>query len=141
MIKIFLFLNDTTEQSGPFEFLPNTNGWYRLKTALKPGHFFEYPKLLTKGVERPYQSMDEDKIERIIASGYKPTPVIVKQGTVMVVNPSALIHRARPCNEGNRYVLTAYFGGNTSGPILWKVFEGLLRTYPSESSPGSPPSR
>ena len=39
--KIFLFLSDTTEESGPLEFIPNTNKFFfRLKKLFESGFFF-----------------------------------------------------------------------------------------------------
>ncbi len=109
--KVFLFLNDTTEESGPFEFIPNTHKTcFRMRKALTPGFFFDFQSLLKKNVPRPYQSIDEDRIKALISNGYHTTPVLVKAGTLMVVNPSYLIHRARPCLKGQRYALTAYYG-------------------------------
>lgn len=109
MYKIFIFLTDTTELSGPFEYLPNTHKTsFRYKMALKQNFFFDFTKLLSGG-KRPYQSISDDKIGKLVEHGYQPTPVIVRAGTVMVVDTSS-IHRARPCIVGNRYALTAYFG-------------------------------
>jgi hypothetical protein len=108
--KVFLFLNDTTEDSGPFEFILNTNRrGFRLRKALTPGYFFNFRELFRSGVSRPYQSIDDRKIEALIEEGYRAHPIIVKAGTVMIANPSYLIHRARPCTRGKRYALTAYY--------------------------------
>ena len=110
MLKIFVFLTDTTESSGPFEFIPNTNGWNKLKFSLQPGFFLDIKSFIKKNVKRPYQSIDEKRINKLIKKGFKPTPVLVKKGTIMIINSAALIHRARPCESEKRYVLTSYFG-------------------------------
>jgi len=108
--KVFLFLNDTTENSGPFEFIPNTNRWrFRLRKALKPGFFFSYKEILKRDGSRPYQSINDNKIEALIKDGYPTKSVVVKAGTVLIADTSYLIHRARPCIEGQRYALTAYY--------------------------------
>ena len=110
--KVFLFLNDTSIESGAFEFIPKTNKKsFRIKKALEPGFFFSFNPnwLINRSTSRPYQGIDDRKIERLLTSGYKAMPVVVKAGTVMVVNPSYLIHRPKPCIKGKRYALTSYF--------------------------------
>ena len=108
--KVFLFLSDTTEKSGPLEFIPNTHKfWFRLKKALEPGFFFNHFSMFKKGISRQYSSIPEKKIEALFNSGYKTKPLLVKAGTVLVINSAKLIHRARPCKEGQRHALTAYY--------------------------------
>lgn len=108
--KVFLFLSDTSEKSGPLEFIPNTHKlFFRLKKALEPGFFFNHFSMLKKGIPRRYASIPDKKIEALFDNGYKAKPVLVKAGTVMVINSSKLIHRARPCKEGKRHALTAYY--------------------------------
>ena len=108
--KVFLFLSDTSEKSGPLEFIPNTHKtFFRLKKALEPGFFFNYFGMLKKGVPRRYSSIPDKKIEALFNNGYKTKPLLVKAGTVLVINSAKLIHRARPCTEGQRHALTAYY--------------------------------
>ena len=107
--KIFLFLSDTNEDSGPFEFIPNTHkSTFRIRKALENGFFFDFSKIFNNS-SRPYQSIDDDKIEYLFSQGFKSHPVITKAGSILIVNPSYLIHRARPCVSGHRYALTSYF--------------------------------
>ena len=108
--KVFLFLSDTTEKSGPLEFIPNTHKFlFRLKKALEPGFFFNHFSMLKKGIPRRYASIPDKKIEALFETGYKTKPLLVKAGTVLVINSAKLIHRARPCKEGQRHALTAYY--------------------------------
>ena len=108
--KVFLFLSDTTEKSGPLEFIPNTHKFFfRLRKALEPGFFFNYSSIFKKSASRPYSSIEDRKIESLFDRGYKVKPVLVKSGTVLVIDTAKLIHRARPCIEGQRYALTAYY--------------------------------
>ena len=109
--KIFLFLTDTTEESGPLEFIPNTNKTlFRVRKALEPGFFFNHFDLFFKRKNlRQYQSIPDIKVQPLFNKGYKPKPVIVKAGTVLLIDTAKLIHRARPCIEGERYALTAYY--------------------------------
>jgi len=109
-LKVFLWLSDTTEESGPLEFIPNTHKLsFRLRKACEPGFFFDMKTIFKKNVNRPYQGISDEKIQLLFDRGYKTHPVLVSAGTVMVVNSSYLIHRARPCLRGSRYALTAYF--------------------------------
>ena len=110
-VKVFLFLSDTTDESGPLEFIPNTHKtFFRLRKALEPGFFFNHLKVITntEGV-RQYQSIPDNKIQALFDRGYKAKPVLVKAGTVLLIDTARLIHRARPCKEGRRYALTAYY--------------------------------
>lgn len=108
--KVFLFLSDTTEKSGPLEFIPNTHKFFfRLRKALEPGFFFNYSSIFKKFASRAYSSIEDHKIESLFDRGYEVKPVLVKSGTVLVIDTAKLIHRARPCIEGQRYALTAYY--------------------------------
>ena|SRR2546427_1063433 len=105
-LKIFLFLTATTEASGPFEFVPGTQTRaFKLRMVCQGAYF--RPANAWTG-KRAYQQLQDAQIGRLIAAGYGAMPIICKSGTVMVVDTSA-IHRARPCREGSRYALTAYF--------------------------------
>lgn len=108
--KVFLFLSDTTEKSGPLEFIPNTHKFFfRLRKALEPGFFFNHFSIFKKSISRPYSSIADQKIEALFDKGYNVKSVLVKSGTVLVIDTAKLIHRARPCIEGQRYALTAYY--------------------------------
>jgi len=104
--KIFLFLTDTTEQSGPFEFIPGTQSpWFKLR-MLSQGICFRPSNLVDR--QRAYQKIDDRYVERLTRKGRKPQPLLCKAGTVAIADTS-LIHRARPCFGGSRYALTAYY--------------------------------
>lgn len=109
--KIFLFLSDTTEESGPLEFIPNTHKtFFRLRKALEPGFFFNhFNMLLKKGNIRQYQSIPDAKVKNLFKSGYEVKSVLVNAGTVLLIDTAKLIHRAKPCLGGERYALTSYY--------------------------------
>ena len=109
--KVFLFLSDTTEESGPLEFIPNTHKTlFRLRKALEPGFFFNHLNIFSKKDNfRQYQSIPDGKIKSLLNKGYKAKPVLVKAGTILLIDTAKLIHRARPCKEGERYALTSYY--------------------------------
>lgn len=104
--KIFLFLTDTTELSGPFEFLPNTFIRSFKIAKLCEGTYVKPRDLL--GGKRTYQKLDDAWVDGLSMKGYRPVPVLCKAGTIMVIDTSA-IHRARPCLNGSRYLLMAYY--------------------------------
>lgn len=106
MLKIFLFLTDTTELSGPFEFIPRTHTKSFKFQMLCNGSYFKASDIFSG--RRPYQKLDDIWVNELSAKGYSPVPVICKAGTILVVDTSA-IHRARPCLQGSRYALTAYY--------------------------------
>lgn len=106
MYKVFLFLTDTTDASGPFEFVPRTHTMsFKTRMALR-GAYFTMSDLLTG--RRAYQRLTDSWVDGLSAAGHKPLAVTCKTGTVMVVD-SSVVHRARPCAEGARYALTAYY--------------------------------
>ena len=109
--KVFLFLSDTSEESGPLEFIPDTHkAFFRFRKAFEPGFFFNHMNMFTRqGNLRQYQSIPDNKVVPLFDKGYKAKPVIVKAGTVLLIDTAKLIHRARPCKEGQRYALTAYY--------------------------------
>tara|TARA_Y100000768_G_C23980261_1_gene685354 strand:- start:2344 stop:3087 length:744 start_codon:yes stop_codon:yes gene_type:complete len=109
--KVFLFLSDTSEESGPLEFIPNTHKpFFRFRKAFEPGFFFNHLNMFTKkGNLRQYQSIPDNKVESLFSKGYEAKPVLVKAGTVLLIDTAKLIHRARPCIGGERYALTAYY--------------------------------
>jgi len=109
-LKVFLFLSDTSEESGAFEFIPNTNKLsFRVRQALRPNFFFDIRTIFNKKLGKPYQKISDEKIKSVLSRGYKAKTVLVPSGTLMIINPSYLIHRARPCLNGSRYALTSYF--------------------------------
>ena len=105
-LKIFLFLTDTTEVSGPFEFLPKTHTKSFKLWMLCNGSYFKASDIVTG--KRGYARLVDTWVHRLGTKGYSPVPVICKAGTILVIDTSA-IHRARPCLQGTRYALTAYY--------------------------------
>lgn len=105
-LKIFVFLTDVTEKSGPFEMIPGSHRTsFKIRHALK-GDFFT-PKDILNG-SRKYQHLKETLIERIVASGHERKAFTIKAGTIAMVDTSC-VHRARPCLKGERYALTSYY--------------------------------
>lgn len=105
-MKIFVFLTDVTQASGPFEMIPGTQAMtFKVRQALE-GHLIT-PKDLVKGT-RSYASLKEELIEKIVAKGYETKAFDVPAGTIALVDTSC-VHRARPCTKGERYALTSYY--------------------------------
>ncbi|MEQ1760392.1 MAG: phytanoyl-CoA dioxygenase family protein [Vicinamibacterales bacterium] len=105
-IKVFAFLTDTTNETGPFEFVPGTHSALFKARRLVNGDYITPGDVLTG--KRSYARLDDALIDRLGENTAQPVPVLCKAGTVMAIDTSA-IHRARPCTAGERYVLTAYF--------------------------------
>jgi hypothetical protein len=100
--KIFLFLKDTDNLSGPFEFIPQTASW-----LFKINNITKYIKISAFLKNKRAYSCFPDSWIKKVRSIHNPIPVICKAGTVIIVRTDA-IHRARPCYSGSRYALTAY---------------------------------
>ncbi|HEY1057310.1 MAG TPA: phytanoyl-CoA dioxygenase family protein [Limnobacter sp.] len=107
--KIFLFLKDVGPDNGPFEFIPGTNGTFKRKLAFTRPWWLFNPFTHFTSTKRPYQSIADERVQSIIERGYPSFPLVARQGTMLIVNPSALIHRASPINSGSRYLSVAYF--------------------------------
>lgn len=107
--KIFLFLKDVGPDNGPFEFIPGTNGSFKRKLALTRPWWLFNPFTHFTSTKRPYQSISDERVQSIVDQGYPSLPLVARQGTMLIVNPSALIHRASPINSGSRYLSVAYF--------------------------------
>ena len=106
-IKVFLFLTATTENSGPLELVSGTHRLLFKLQAVMGGKYFSIGDLMG-GKNRRYSSLSDAWVRSLIARGYKQTPILCDEGDVFVVDTSS-IHRARPCFEGGRYALAAYY--------------------------------
>jgi hypothetical protein len=106
-VKVFAFLTDVTERSGPLEIIPGSHrASFKFPQLLK-GQLVG-PTDLVLGDARKYQHLDDAWAERMASDVGGSTPLVCPAGTIAVVNTSA-IHRARPCLEANRYALTSYY--------------------------------
>lgn len=105
-LKVFVFLSDVTEKSGPFEMIPRSQRYDFKIRHLVAGDLIA-PKDLFEGT-RKYQHLQEELISRIIERGYESKAFAVPAGTIALVDTSS-VHRARPCIEGERYALTSYY--------------------------------
>lgn len=107
-LKTFLFLTDTNENSGVFEFIPESHKMIFKLNMLFRGHYFRLSDFFKGKKKRSYQWLNDSLIEKLLSTDMPSMPVLCKAGTVLIVDTSA-IHRARPCSEGHRYALTAYY--------------------------------
>jgi hypothetical protein len=105
-LKVFVFLSDVTEKSGPFEMIPRSQRYDFKIRHLIAGDLIA-PKDLFDGT-RKYQHLEEELISRIVDRGYESKAFAVPAGTIALVDTSS-VHRARPCVEGERYALTSYY--------------------------------
>jgi hypothetical protein len=104
-IKVFLFLSDVSERSGPLELVRGTHKPAFKFRHLAAGRLMRPSDLV--GTARRYQKLDDAWVDSLTAErGVEP--VICEEGSIAIVNTGA-IHRARPCLEGGRYALTAYY--------------------------------
>jgi hypothetical protein len=104
--KLFCFLTEVEEQTGPLEVVLGTHRTAFKFAALASGQYITLSNLSNN--KRRYQKLDEQwvEIQRRKAGG--SVPLLCKPGTIILVDTSA-IHRARPCLEGQRYALTTYY--------------------------------
>lgn len=105
-LKIFVFMQDVTENDGPFELIPRTQNISAKVKHMIPGRYFSLKDIVKRGGTRGYQHIDEEFIERV-EENYPPKLFTVPAGTILVADTSA-IHRAHPVNGGERYAFTSY---------------------------------
>lgn len=105
-LKVFLFLNGSTADSGPLEILAGTH-----RPGFKYSEFvkgtFGAPWQFVRKKRRGYEQLSEQFIDNVTGT-FQSVPMICEPGTILVCDTSA-IHRARPCTAGTRYALTSYF--------------------------------
>lgn len=104
--KLFCFLSRTDENSGPLEVVP---GSHRTSFKIWPLVSGKYIALSDVGTgKRRYQQLDEQWVETQCRRRGGSVPFLCEAGTMILVDTSA-IHRARPCLNGHRYALCAYY--------------------------------
>lgn len=104
-VKVFTFLSDVEDVNGPFEFLSGSHTpGFKFKNVVA-GNYFSVKDFF--GSKRKYQRLDEDFINKTV-SEIEATPLICEAGTTAIIDTSS-IHRARPCLEGRRYYIAAYY--------------------------------
>lgn len=104
--KLFCFLTRTQERTGPLEVVP---GSHRTAFKLWPLASGQYISRSDPGTgKRRYQKLDERWVDAQCRRAAGSVPFLCEAGTLILVDTSA-IHRARPCLEGHRYALCAYY--------------------------------
>lgn len=114
--KVLLYLSDTTDANGPFQYV-------------KHSHLFSYDDTIRSlGLNLDYSSrFSDESLNRIVE--ISPLEVVsfeAKAGTAIVVNTRG-IHRGKPLSAGERYALTKY---------IWtsSMPKHIERTLPKSSS-------
>ncbi len=107
-IKLFLFLTDVTSSNGPFSFIQTSSKWARFQILYDLG-FFSIETLSSP--TRCYQSIPDKYVNSLLSkkSGFSLREVQVPKGSLMLVNTSRYMHRAKPIENGYRYLLSLYF--------------------------------
>ncbi len=104
--KLFCFLSRTEERTGPLEVVPGTHRTAFKMWSLMSGQYIA-PSDLGSG-KRRYQKLNEQWVDAKCRKSGGSVPFLCEAGTLILVDTSA-IHRARPCLEGHRYALCAYY--------------------------------
>ena len=95
--KAILYLNDVSEDNGPFEYILGTHKFTSVVRAAK---------LAKKSLSKTRYT--EEEIERLIQAGYKKKQVLGKRGTLVLVDTKVL-HRGSPLKLGERFAATNYY--------------------------------
>jgi len=104
--KLFCFLTETKDTTGPLEIIPGSHKFIFKLRALMKGKYLSHSDLGRP--VRKYQRLDDAWVQQEISNLGGSLPFLCEAGTLVLVNTSA-IHRARPCSEESRYALCAYY--------------------------------
>ena len=106
--KVFLFLSDVDEHSGPLQIIKGTHRLtFKIKKIMS-GQIIALKDIFSKDGSRSYGSIKDDWINRLIGKENSIKNLNVEKGTIVIVNTS-MIHRAKPCIKNIRYALTSYY--------------------------------
>lgn len=105
-LKIFVFLQEVSENDGPFELIPRTQNISAKIKHIIPGRYFTLKDILRKSGTRGYQHID-DAFIAAVEKTYPSKLFTVPAGTILIADTSA-IHRAHPVTGGERYAFTSY---------------------------------
>lgn len=99
--KAIIYLSDTSEKNGPFQYIPETH-----KSLSKV-------KTVAKYKIKAFQNrLSQEEIDYIVDnSDYEVNSYLGKKGTLILVDTTG-IHRGKPLEEGSRYALTNYYFEN-----------------------------
>jgi len=102
-----MFLTDTTEESGPSEWVVGTHCLSFKLRAVASGKYLSLKDLAKRG-QRKYSRLPDVWVDADLRRRYAIRPILCSAGDTFLVDTSS-IHRARPCQEFGRYALTAYY--------------------------------
>ncbi|MBG1270056.1 phytanoyl-CoA dioxygenase [Nostoc sp. WHI] len=108
IIKIFIYLNDVEEQTGPFEYIP------RSLTSLFSWNYFRlYYKLWKSG----YMGIDDEEVKSVIPkSAWKSCPG--PAGTVIIVDTKNVLHHGTVRTEDRLALFFCYTANPPERPDL-----------------------
>lgn len=107
-LKLFLFLTDVGENNGPLELVPRTHTpLFKMLNALPLKYYAISDFRNMSGNRRSWQRIHDNTVKMLAQRGYEPKPMKVAEGSFLLVDTSA-VHRARPCQSGERYAVTIY---------------------------------
>ena len=89
--------------------IPNTSGFFKIKKSFQNGFIFNYSKIFNKNERQAYSSIDDNKIRALIEGGYRIKSMTGNAGDILMIDTASLIHRAKPCDVGKRYLLACYY--------------------------------
>jgi len=110
--KAILYLSDVSEENGPFEYLPGSHRFERLRLT---------SRLLNVPLHK-YRFSDEqvEELERL--SGTPRMSVIGRRGSLVLIDSRGL-HRGRPLRSGERMAVTRYY-------FPRRIPDGFATAYP-----------
>ena len=97
--KAIIYLNDVTNENGPFEYVPGSHTLWRVGLDSALGHFPVPPE----------SRVERSQMTKLVDSGALKTKRFpAKAGTVILVNTTG-VHGGAPLAAGTRYALTNYY--------------------------------
>ncbi len=108
IIKIFIYLNDVEEKTGPFEYIPR---------SLTPLFSWKYFQLYYKLYKSGYMGIDDEQVKSVIPkSAWKSCPGLA--GTVIFVDTKNTLHHGRIRTEDRSTLFFCYTANPPERPDL-----------------------
>jgi hypothetical protein len=108
IIKIFVYLNDVTEQTGPFEYIPR---------SLTPLFSWNYYQLYYKLWQSKYLGINDEEVKEVIPkSAWKSCPGLA--GTVLFVDTKNTLHHGTVRTEERSSLFFCYTANPPERPEL-----------------------
>lgn len=112
MVKIIIYLNDVSENGGPFEYMP--------KPLISSAQLFRYMYLKLKFLRKGFLAFGDEEIKKFLPkSAWKSC--IGPMGTVIFVDPRSVFHHGKLPNSERLALFFLYTSRHPMRPEIYKT--------------------